>query len=232
MPNIAGKSAAINVVTPVPWRGLANRLIFWFARQRRFQGALRGLETLSLIHYARWVIVGPQQFPHLDDSQPLERLRYGYEMFFSNFNGSWNQYIDSFSMAIPGGLDLLWFKNVGYPQSVPIATFHRYINAHETETDYYYNAYPLASSNDVKSAERVRLAIGELQNAGANEFEATYLSVVRALQHDLTKMDETPIVSLANLAANERQRRQGREQDALLPRSVAPLTQGSEKGAR
>ena len=133
-------------------------------------------------------------------------------MFFSNFNGSWSQYIDSFSMAIASGLDLLWLKNVGYPQSVPIAPIHRYINDHETETDYYYNAYPLASSNDVKAAARIRKAVEELQKASAlnnGEFETVYTKTIRALQHDLTQMDETPIVSLANLAVIERQRRQG-----------------------
>jgi hypothetical protein len=212
MPNISGKSAAINVVTPVPWRGVVSRVVFWLARRPRFRGALNGLETLSLIHYARWVVVGPEQFPHLDENQPRERLKYGYQLFFSNFNGSWSQYIDSFSMAIGDGLDLLWLKNVGYPQSVPIAPFHRYINDHETETDYYYNAYPLASSNDVKSAARIRAAVEELQKVsafGESGFETAYTNTVRALQHDLTQMDETPIVSLANLAVIERQRRQG-----------------------
>jgi hypothetical protein len=215
MPNILGKSAAINVVTPTRWHGLLNRAVFRLARSRFFKGSFNGLETLSLIHYARWVIVGPNEFPHLEESQLREHLKYGYEFFFSNFNGSWNQYIDSFSMAIPEGLDLLWFKNVGYPQSVPISVFHRYINDHETETDYYYNAYPLASSNDVKAAARLRIAISELQRASENgqvEFMSAYQRLVRKHQHDLSQMNETPIVSLANLAVNERQRRQGSSQ--------------------
>jgi hypothetical protein len=210
--NIAGKAYALNVITPVRWRGVVVRLIFWFARTFK-KSSFVGLRTLSLIHYARWVVIRPSRFPNLGHGQPREHTRYAYEMFMTNFNGSWNQYIDSFSMSIPAGLDLLWRTNVNYPKSVPIEQFHRYIEANQIPTDYYYDAYPLATSNDVKSAERVRAALLDLAaiagQVSDDDFQAAYNRQVLALQHDLARMEGTPIVSLANEAVVERQRLQG-----------------------
>lgn len=210
MSNIAGKSYAINVITPSRWRGLVNRVIFRAVQYKLFAGNLKGLLTLSLIHYARWVMVRPEDFPRLSEDQPKEEIKSTYEFFFSNFNGSWNQYIDSFSMSIPAGLDLFWRENVNYPKSVPIERFHRYINANQIATDYYYNAYPLAASNDVKAAQRVQTEIqrlaGIVGSSSPERFHAEYTKTITALQHDLSQMEESPIISLANQAVVEQQR--------------------------
>ena len=75
MSNIAGKAYAMNVVTPIRfWTAALNKVIFWAAGKRP--------STLSLIHYARWVVVDRDQFPHLSPQQPKEKLRFGY-LFFS-----------------------------------------------------------------------------------------------------------------------------------------------------
>ena len=90
MSNIAGKAYAINVITPIRWwTAWLNKLIFWFAL--KIPKTLNGLLTLSLIHYARWVIVGRNEFPVLSPDQPKENLRYSSMLFFSNFTGSWEQ---------------------------------------------------------------------------------------------------------------------------------------------
>src|ERR1700733_2040083 len=107
MSNIAGKAYAMNVITPLRWyTAWITRLTFWCAGKH--PSTVLGLLTLSLIHYARWVVIGPSQFPRLSPEQPAEELRYNYMMFFSNFNGSWDQYVDSFSSAIPDGLNKFW----------------------------------------------------------------------------------------------------------------------------
>ena len=81
MSNIAGKAYAMNVVTPIRfWTAWLNKVIFWAAGKR--PSTLKGLITLSLIHYARWVVVDRDQFPHLSPKQPKENLRFGYMFFF------------------------------------------------------------------------------------------------------------------------------------------------------
>jgi len=216
MSNIAGKAYAMNVITPIrPWTTGLNRLIFWIAL--RFPVTLKGLITLSLIHYARWVIVGPKQFPRLSPEQAEEDLHYAYMLFFSNFNGSWDQYVDSFSFAIPAGLDLFWKWNVRYPRSIPLTPFHHYIKYNQLETNHYYNAYPLATSNDVKSAQSVKdalIAFGQQPADASDEaFMKRYRALLRSLQHDLGDMYPTPIVSMSAHQVERRELWHARQQE-------------------
>ena len=95
MTNINGKAYALNAITPMkPWKTPILKLFFFLL------GAIKPLQNdlknLSFIHFARWVVVGRNQFPRLSGKQPQEQLRYDYLLFFSNFNGTWNQYIDAF----------------------------------------------------------------------------------------------------------------------------------------
>ncbi|RMF21996.1 MAG: hypothetical protein D6756_11380 [Cyanobacteria bacterium J083] len=212
MSNIAGKAYAMNVVTPIPKnKAWLNRFIFWIAGIPFNRDRFGGLQTLSLIHYAKWAIVSSAQFPRLDESQPPENLEYTYEFFFSNFNGSWEQYIDSFHMAIPKGLDSFWRNNVKYPRSVPLEPFHAYINFNQIWTNHYYNAYPMASANDVKSAKKVKASLIEFsQNMGDDNpetFQQKFSAMLMDLQHDLSLMEPTPIVSLSAEAIARRERK-------------------------
>lgn len=209
MSNIAGKAYAMNVVTPAKWHTVwVNKFLFWFVQLPGGAAYLKGLLTLSLIHYARWAIVSPRGFPHLDENQPKETLKYSYMFFFSNFNGSWDQYVDSFHSAIPSGLDLFWYKNVKYPNSVPLRPFHAYINYNQIWTSHYYNAYPIAASNDVKAAkqltERLRAFSEAHSNANPQEFQQAYNRLLLDVQQDISVMEPTPIVSLSAQAVAQR----------------------------
>ena len=206
MSNIAGKAYAMNVITPIRWyMAWINKLIFRAALI--MPSTLKGLVTLSLIHYARWVIIGRKQFPRLDPRQPKEELRYAYMLFFSNFNGSWAQYVDSFTFAIPAGLDLFWKWNIRYPKSVPLTSFHSYIRFNQIQTDHYYNAYPMATSNDIKSASKLKAALlafdAQYGDAPPEDFRRQYNKLLRELQHDLGTMQPLPIVSLADQAKGD-----------------------------
>ena len=209
MSNIAGKAYAMNVITPIRWyTAWLNKLFFWVALKR--PSTLLGLSTLSLIHYARWTIIGPRQFPHLAPEQPRENLRYAYMLFFSNFNGSWDQYVDSFTFAIPGGLDLFWKWNLRYSKSVALTPFHDYIQYNQLETIHYYNAYPLATSNDIKAAQNVKdqlITFDQVAEQGSDEqFMQRYRGLLRGLQHDLGSMHPTPIVSMSAYQVEKRER--------------------------
>lgn len=207
MSNIAGKAYAMNVITPIrPWTTWINRLIFGYAQKH--PNTLLGLTTLSLIHYARWVVIPRGAFPHLDPDQPEESLNYSYMLFFSNFNGSWAQYVDSFTFAIPAGLDQFWKWNLRYPKSVPLTPFHDYIRHNQIDTCHYYSAYPMAASNDVKAASVVKKALCEFDARSADkppeEFLVDYHALLNSLQAHLGEMHPTPVVSMAAQAVKDR----------------------------
>jgi hypothetical protein len=224
------------VITPMRWyMAWVNKLAFWVAQ--KFPRYLKGLMTLSLIHYARWVVIGKKQFPHVHPSQPKEDLHYSYMLFFSNFNGSWDQYVDSFTFSIPGGLDLFWKWNIRYPHSVPLTPFHEYIRYNQIETTHYYSAYPLASSNDIKAARKVKAALIEfddrVRQATPEEFMTQYKALLRGVQNDLGEMRPTPIVSMAAWQVEKRRRRDERKAAAYAAVHSAELAAaGEQKGEK
>jgi hypothetical protein len=152
---------------------------------------------LSFIHFARWVIIKRRGFPQAAPDQPREKLKYDYLLFFSNFNGTWNQYIDAFSAVLSRGLNFIWRWSEKFPGSVPVTPFKQYIARCQFDTDYYYTAYPYATTNDVKAAHRVRQALDafEKESAGKSpeEFARFYLKLLVAVQCDLGQTGKAPV---------------------------------------
>src|ERR1700686_4628809 len=117
MSNVAGKAYAMNVVTPMrPILTWINRAVFMASRA--IPSSLLGLLGLSIIHFARWVIIKRDQWP--DHGQGKQKLRNDYMLFCSNLNGTWDQYIDAFSDGIPSGLDFFWYSARYNPTRSPL----------------------------------------------------------------------------------------------------------------
>jgi hypothetical protein len=186
----------MNAITPMePWKTPVLRVLFLvLAAVKPLQA---GLKNLSFIHFARWVIVGRDRFPHLSPQQPREDLHYDYLIFFSNFNGTWNQYIDAFSAVLSTGLNAIWRWSEKFPGSVPVTPFKGYINRLQFDTDYYYNAYPRATTNDVKAALRVQEALNDFartsQTLSPTEFAKAYLEFLVRVQVDLGSTGMAPV---------------------------------------
>ncbi len=204
MSNIAGKAYAMNVVTPsnpkITW---INRLLFMIARG--LPANLAGLLGLSLIHFARWVIIKRKDWPDL--GQGKQKLQNDYVLFCSNFNGTWDQYIDAFSDGIPKGLDLFWYSATKYPHSIPITPFKNYITYNQVFTDYYYNATPGSAQRDIKSCTRVYDAVLALEKAHATqspeEFAKTWRETLNGIQTALGDPGFGPVASLDTERADQ-----------------------------
>ena len=196
MSNVAGKAYAMNVLTPMrPRLTWINTLIF--IASRALPDQLAGLMGLSIIHFARWFMVKRDQWPDL--GQGPETLNNDYMMFCSNFNGTWDQYIDAFSDGLPNGLDLFWYSSTQYPGSIPITPFKNYIRANQLDTDYYYNATPGSAQRDIKCAMRLRstvLALAERHASSTPEqFAAAWTAALVAVQNDLGSPGYAPVAS-------------------------------------
>ncbi|ADW70827.1 hypothetical protein [Granulicella tundricola] len=196
MSNVNGKVYAMNVITPMrPWKTFALRAIFfalWHIKPLQSD-----LINLSFIEFARWVIIPRRRFPHLGHGQEKEDLKYDYLLFFSNFNGTWNQYIDAFSAVLSKGLNLIWRWSDKFPGSVPVTPFKEYIARVQFDTDYYYTAYPHATANDLKSAHVVQEAFDALstqaQGSTPEQFAEAYRDFVLQVQCHLGETGEAPV---------------------------------------
>lgn len=226
MSNVAGKAYAMNVVTPsnrrVTW---LNRLIFMAARG--IPSNLKGLLGLSLIHFARWVIIKPNQWPDLGQG-PQNDLKNDYVLFCSNFNGTWDQYIDAFSDGIPNGLNMFWYSSIKYPLSIPITPFKNYITYNQIGNDYYYSATPGSAQRDVKSCIKVYDTLLSLEEAHGNqtpeEFQKTFNAALLKVQGDLGDPGFGPVASLDTERADVHREKFVRDQQETFDhvRNAAP----------
>ncbi len=196
MTNINGKVYAMNAITPMKWWKTWIVRVFFFVL-----GSIKPLQNalvqLSFIHFARWVIVKRRKFPQVSPQQPVEDLRYDYMIFFSNFNGTWNQYIDAFSAVLNGGLNFIWRWSEKFPGAAPVTPFKQHIARCQFDTDYYYTAYPYATTNDVKAAHRVKAALDDFarENVGKapEEFARAYRTFLVKVQSDLGETGKAPV---------------------------------------
>lgn len=139
MADEVGKVTALTVITPIDPEKLDTLKQVLAAVQANPSSSIARIST---IHFARWVII--------DDDCRL--------LFTSNFDGSFEDYIQDFVREIPEGLDRIWGNCIGYPGSVPIDGFFDYINAHKFSNNTFYAAYPHLTVPDVKNCEGWREA--------------------------------------------------------------------------
>jgi hypothetical protein len=102
------------------------------------------IQQISTIHFARWVII--------DNGTRL--------LFCSNFDGTWEDYIDEFIEKASGGLDAIWSSCEGFPAggSKDVEAFKKYVRDSEISqaNTFVYTAYPEYSVKDILKALRIQ----------------------------------------------------------------------------
>jgi hypothetical protein len=187
MPNVAGESTAMTVLSAVKpgWTDRFLRPVFFMAQ--RLESGTLPLRKLSFIHYGIWAII--DKIPQNGPPQPEEKLNYKYLLFESNFNGTWDQYIDAFSHIVSSRMKLIWGSSYGFPGPVPVEPFKDYIERNEFVADHYYNAYPEGTATLINSSVRLKEAFEafarESQALGPEEFEDAYSAFITRVQKDL-----------------------------------------------
>lgn len=167
--HFAGKANPLTVITPVKrgWRRWATLLILFIFKHL----PLGIVKQLAFIHFARWILVRGDKLPHLDPDQPVEDWPYDLYVFTTNFNGSWDQYIDAFGRikSVSKGLNMLWYTSAGFPGPWPMRLFKRYIHYFEQQQGLYYNAYPGATVRDIEAALQLESALEAFLDTSADD---------------------------------------------------------------
>lgn len=143
------------------------------------------IDDLEMIHFARLALIS--RFP--DHGQPRDDLRQVIQLFESNYNGSFAQYIDTFVDVIPKKMKSFWSTSYGFPRGLPLGPFKRYISANEFPIDHYYVRHPDATVKMVASALRVVRVNAQLlhdaQRLDAAAFAERFRTLVTDIQSDL-----------------------------------------------
>ena len=105
------------------------------------------LDAIGTVHFARWVVLP-------DDADG------GSLLFTSNYDGSWDTYIEQFATDAAQSFDAIYSHCEGWPAggATDIEAFKSFIRSRELPSDVYYRAYPTATVRDVKSALRLKQA--------------------------------------------------------------------------
>ena len=127
------------------------------------KGSLGGIPT---IHFARWVI--------LDD---------GSLLFFSNYDGSWDNYLGDFVDRAAVGLTGVWSNTEEFPPTRfllgdgarAIEFFKAWTRAHQVPTQVWYSAYPNNTVVNIRDAAQM------LENLGQPAAPGTLASWLRRI---------------------------------------------------
>jgi hypothetical protein len=73
-------------------------------------------------------------------------------MFESNFNGTWDQYIDAFAEVMPKRFNFFWGSSINFPGPLPTGPFRAWVRRHQYDVQFYESAEPEATATAVTSA--------------------------------------------------------------------------------
>ncbi len=99
-------------------------LIDFVARRLSPPGSLAGIST---IHTVRWAL--------LDEGRRF--------LMVSNYDGTWENYIEEFAEMILSGLDALWASAPDYPRAgaQDVAALKAFLRQHQVPANVFYSAY-------------------------------------------------------------------------------------------
>ena len=108
-------------------------------------GSLTGITT---IHFVRWVIV--------DEGKRL--------LMVSDYDGTWENYIDEFAEMILSGLDAIWGGATGAPPdgARDLPAFKDFLRTHQVPARVFYSAYPGTTTLNILSNRELARAIPPL----------------------------------------------------------------------
>jgi deferrochelatase/peroxidase EfeB len=130
-------------------RWFTSRLVFWAVGEFVSRFYRPGfLNDIGSIHFARWITT-----PGAPDV-----------LFFSNYDSSWESYLEDFITRAHAGLTAVWSNSIGFPRTENLihggATdgerFKRYARHSMVPTRFWYSAYPQLSTSIIRTNAEIR----------------------------------------------------------------------------
>lgn len=154
-------------VKPGILRYVLNRINHWLLRSLARTVFRNGeLGSMRTIHFAHWALI-----------ENGNRL-----LFLSNFDGTWESYLDDFTVKASKGVNLAWSQCIGFPfvrflifgGSESGELFKNWARHSMTETLFWYSAYPELTVDMIHRNSRVAngLSMSKLKNRIAYQWWA------------------------------------------------------------
>ena len=156
-PQVQNKMASLVILKPgwMTWfvtrvvLGLFN-LIYrtWFTDIT--PGRLSGLHT---IHFGHWTVL---------DLETEGRTKQKALMFLSNYDGSWETYLDDFIATLYNGVVAIWAGGVGFPRPLDGPSFKSWARTRMSVWHAWYRAYPTLTVANIDNNNHIRRGLLDL----------------------------------------------------------------------
>jgi deferrochelatase/peroxidase EfeB len=136
-------------------RWFTSRLVFWAGGEFVMRYYRPGfLNDIGTIHFARWVTT-----PGAPDL-----------LFFSNYDASWESYLEDFITRAHAGLTAIWSNSIGFPLTQNLIQggasdgerFKRYARQSMVPTRFWYSAYPQLTTTTIRTHAEIRRGLSGL----------------------------------------------------------------------
>jgi len=179
----------ITAVTPLKpgWvRKVTLALAFWGIKklvQHRFRPGF--VLDIGTIHYARWF--------RLPKTSKL--------IFFSNYDGSWESYLEDFITKAHYGQTAVWSNGIGYPKTRFLlldgaddgGRFKRWVRRQQVPTRFWYTRFPLLTTDQIRN--NALIAHG-LANAHSDSQARAWISLFNSQPRPADALETEEIQSL------------------------------------
>ena len=150
LPGIAQNHlTGVSVLKPGFMRKISLRVALWLiAELQRGLSRPGFLNRIGTIHFARWLLL-----PGTD------RL-----VFLSNYDGSWQSYLEDFIARLREGLTSVWSNTRDFPKTENLfiggagdgTRFKRWARRQQVPTRFWYSAYPQLTTDRIRSNAAIR----------------------------------------------------------------------------
>ena len=124
-------------------------LIDFYSRYLAPPGALAGIST---IHFVRWTVI--------DGGKRL--------MMISDYDGTWEAYIEEFAEMILSGLDAIWRRSRGFPENGArdVLAFKQFLRCRQYQAQVFYSGYPRQTVLNISDNRRIAEFVRHPADAG------------------------------------------------------------------
>jgi deferrochelatase/peroxidase EfeB len=125
------------------------RVVFWMIEAwSTYLGRPGFLYNIGTIHFARWVILP----------------RTNAMAFLSNYDGSWQSYLEDFIAHARVGLNAIWGNTLNFPKTQKLieggasdsARFKSWARYYQRPTHFWYSAYPNLKTSQIRTNASIR----------------------------------------------------------------------------
>ena len=136
--------AGASTVKPGRMRRMVLRLVFWAVGALATYAARPGfLSNIGTIHFARWFTL-----PRTDTL-----------LFLSNYDGSWESYLEDFIARAHAGLSAIWSNTRDFPKTSNLVLggaedgerFKRWARRQQSPTRFWFSAYPKLDTTSIRT---------------------------------------------------------------------------------